>query len=190
VVGTIPETNNQRKVAMQTIFTIIIELLDHMLGWFLIVSLGLVITAVLYVFVLLLGLPFISSADHLEPKYHRTKSIRIGIAYYLMVCISGIFLILMFVVGLGVPMFLLYIFAPVLESAHFSTMYESLTAVFISWGANPFIGSLISAISVIAWWIGIASGTISIYEFFKKRKSQNTAGNTRPPIPPRSRLFR
>jgi len=165
------------------------ELLDHILGLILFATLILVVPAALGVFFLLLGLPFIDRADRLEPRHHRTKSTSVWIEYRLMVFVTLIFMGLMFVVPLGAMIYLFFILSPVVESAKFSTIFDGLTRVFVSWGANLFVGSLISAGSVVAWWIGIFSGTISIYEFFKKRKSKNAAGNTRPPIPPRSRFF-
>ena len=174
---------------LQIDFAFITELLDHILGLILFATLILVVPAALGVFFLLLGLPFIDRADRLEPRHHRTKSTSVWIEYRLMVFVTLIFMGLMFVVPLGAMIYLFFILSPVVESAKFSTIFDGLTRVFVSWGANLFVGSLISAGSVVAWWIGIFSGTISIYEFFKKRKSKNAAGNTRPPIPPRSRFF-
>jgi len=53
--------------------------------------------------------------------------------------------------------------------ARLSVIFVKTLDLIISWGASPFISALVTLLSFIAWGVGLISGTISIYEFIRKR---------------------
>jgi len=59
----------------------------------------------------------------------------------------------------------------------FSIAFNHVVGFVSTWIKSPSGAFLVSVISFLAWFIGLISGTISIYEFFSKRfRNQNKKG--------------